>query len=201
MILFIPFIFLFFSTNLFAGSIFSSFEEKVLSCSGLKGRFIQKVFVEGENQPQEFKGNFLIEKPDRVKIDYLSPVKQVMYIEKNRIVIYSPEEKQAVVSPIREDFILVKIFKALSDNQRLSHIFRIQDEKKVKDEYTFSLGVKDKNIKSISLTTDKDFSIKRIDILDTDNNKVKIIFENFICLEKKIDIDFKIPEDVEIIQY
>ncbi len=197
------FIFLFslyiFSAN--ASNALKEFENKYKECKSIEGSFIQKTYISGDNSPQIFKGKIIIVKPDKIKIEYTSPVSQIIYVEGEKSIIYSPEEKQAIVSKLDKSFLVGKIFKNLAENRDLSSVFKNIEEKDADNGKKIFLKSNDKQVKYIYIFLDRNNNLSKIQIIDSSNNKVEIFFSKFSCLDKNLDIRLKLPKNVEIINY
>ncbi len=195
----ILFLFLLFSFS-FASTSVDSLFKSIEGCPFIEASFIQKVYVQGEKDPQTFKGKLFISKRGKIKILYTEPLKQIIFIEKDKSTIYTPEENQVIVSKLPEDFIVGKIFRAFSDNKSLERFFSVTGKKKEEENITVYLKTEDKNIEGISIKTDRENKIKQIQITDKEKNRVILIFNNFLC-KKNGNIELKLPEGVDIIHY
>ena len=184
-----------------AGEIFDAFYKKLSTTEGIKGDFTQETYINGSSEKQTFKGILYAEKPDKIKIEYLTPIKQIVYVEKDKVIVYTPEENQAVISKLPEDFITVKIFKSLSSGKMLKEIFSSLKEQKNSNGYTIQLKPVDKSISDVSLNLKKDFKVNKINIIDKEGNRVIIIFDKFDYLSKPVEIGLKLPEGVEVLRY
>ncbi len=184
-----------------AGEIFDAFYKKLSTTEGIKGDFTQETYINGTSEKQTFKGILYAEKPDKIKIEYLTPIKQIVYVEKDKVIVYTPEENQAVISKLPEDFITVKIFKSLSSGKMLKEIFSSLKEQKNSNGYTIQLKPVDKSISDVSLNLKKDFKVNKINIIDKEGNRVIIIFDKFDYLSKPVEIGLKLPEGVEVLRY
>ena len=193
--------FLFSFSFSFAGEIFDAFYKKLSTTEGIKGDFTQETYINGSSEKQTFKGILYAEKPDKIKIEYLTPIKQIVYVEKDKVIVYTPEENQAVMSKLPEDFITVKIFKSLSSGKMLKEIFSSLKEQKNSNGYTIQLKPVDKSISDVSLNLKKDFKVNKINIIDKEGNRVIIIFDKFDYLSKPVEIGLKLPEGVEVLRY
>jgi outer membrane lipoprotein carrier protein len=199
----IPLLFLLFFYVSFGGEVFKSLEKKLTSCNYIEAPFHQKTRIEGldEKENTGFTGKLYISKPDKIKIEYTEPLHQIIFVEGNKSIIYTPEENQAVISKLPEDFLVVKIFSDLSKNKGIGDTFFVKEEKKLSDGYLLLLQPEDKKIKKVLLTLDKNKNITKIKIIDTENNMVIIEFDYFKCLQEGGDLSFSLPKDVDIIEY
>ncbi len=185
------------------GEVFKSLEKKLTSCSYIEASFHQKTHIEGldEEENMSFTGKLYISKPDKIKIEYTEPLHQIIFVEGNKSTVYTPEENQAVISKLPEDFLVVKIFSDLSKNKGISDTFSVKEEKKLNNGYLLLLQPEDKKIKKVLLTLDENKNITKIKIIDTENNIVIIKFDYFKCLKEGKELPFSLPKDVNIIEY
>ncbi len=185
----------------FGEDILSSLEKKFLTCESIKADFVQKTYVEGFDEPQIFEGKLFITKPNKIKIEYTEPIRQIIFVEGNKSIVYTPEENQAVESTFPEDFLIVKIFRDISQNKNISGIFSVESQEKTDDGYILKLKTEDKKIKEVAFYLDREKNINKIQIIDSENNKVIIKFKDFKCLKDRLDIKLNLPKDVEIFKY
>jgi len=199
---FFLFLFLFIFSNAYSGEIFDKFNKKLALFNGIEASFLQEVHVKGMEDTQKFSGELFISKPDKVKVIYEEPIKQIVFIKKDKTIIYTPEEKQAVISKLSKDFIVVNIFKNLSSKSSLSDIFNVKEENEYKNGFFLVLEpVNNRSIKKIYLYLNKEMSINEIKIIDKDGNMAKILFKDFKYLKAPPEVELKLPEDVEIMRY
>jgi len=184
----------------YASTYLDKFENKIKNISSIRGKFLQINTIEGFDQPQTFIGELYATKPDRLKIVYKDPYRQIILVEGRKSTVYTPEEKQAVISDLSEDFIIVKIFKILMENRSLKEIFSLDEEKNTDEGILISLVPKnEKGIKKVDLIIKKDLKIYKIKIYGEDST-VELQFPDIEYLDKKLDLRLDLPEDVEIIR-
>ncbi len=199
-LVFLLFFFLYFFYS-DAAEALKEFQNKYGRCEAIEGSFTQKTYISGDFSPQVFEGKITIVKPDKIRIEYTSPISQIIYVEGEKTVIYSPEEQQAIISKLDKSFLVGKIFKNLAENRSLSSVFKDLREKEDNNKKVIILKSDDKQVREIFITLSKDNNLSEIQIIDSNNNKVDITFSSFKCLDKKIDITLKLPKNVEIINY
>lgn len=176
------------------------FEKKIKSVSSIRGKFLQINTIEGFDQPQTFIGELYAAKPDKLKIVYKDPYKQIILVEGKKSTIYTPEEKQAVISDLSDDFLIVKIFKIFMENRSLKDIFKVNYEKKTDEGILISLlPLNEKGIKKVEIIIKKDLEIYKIKLYGEDSI-VELHFPDIEYMRKKIDLRLDLPEDVEIIR-
>ncbi len=175
-------------------------ESIIQNSKSIKAKFTQISKIEGFDEESKFEGLLYISKPDKVKIEYVFPEKNIIFVEKDKVIMYNPKDKQAAISKLSDQFIVVKIFNMIAKNQSLTQLFNVKEKKENKNELIVYLLPKDnKQLKSLKIVfLKKNYKIKEIEIIDTENNKVLLIFKNFEYLDKKIPLELKLPKNVQI---
>ncbi len=183
-----------------AGEVLKSFEEHLKKVKSVRGKFLQITTIEGFDEPQTFIGEIYITKPDTLKIIYKDPFKQIILVKGSQSTIYTPEEKQAIISKLSEDFIIVKIFKHMIKNKSLKEIFKVKEEKKTKEGVLIVLEpIEDKEIKKVELIIKNKNKLYKLKIYGKDST-VELQFAEFEYLDKKLELNIDLPADVEIIR-
>ncbi len=174
-------------------------ESIIQKSKSIKAEFIQISKIEGFEE-SKFKGFLYILKPDKVKIEYFYPEKNIIFVEKNKVIIYNPKDNQAAISELSDQFIVVKIFNMIAKNQSFKELFDVKKKEENKNNIIIYLIPKEnQQIKSLKIIfSKKNFKIEKIQILDTENNKISLIFNKFEYLNKQIPVKFKLPKDVQI---
>ncbi|SNZ08606.1 Outer membrane lipoprotein-sorting protein [Persephonella hydrogeniphila] len=191
---------LFFSFSF--GGVLKSLEEKLKEVSSIKADFKQRTYMPDLEQPEEFEGKIFISKNQQIKIIYEKPIKQIYFLDKNELTIYTPEDKQVVKSSLTDQFFLLKIFKAFMSEEGLSSLFKVETEKRKGDLIDIVLSVKGKSdIKKTEMILKKDLTVKQIIVWDKEGNRMEINFYDFVYSKEPVELYIKIPEDVEIIYY
>ncbi|HUK55821.1 MAG TPA: outer membrane lipoprotein carrier protein LolA [Nitrospiria bacterium] len=70
--------------------------------SDWKADFEQTTRIEGFDAPIASRGKLYIKKPDKLRWEYLEPNRNQIVVNEQKIWIYTPEQKQAIVSPFSE---------------------------------------------------------------------------------------------------
>ncbi len=196
--LFILFFPIFFFQICFADSL-SKIEDILKKSKSIKAEFIQISEIEGFGE-SKYRGILFISKPDKVKINYTSPEENIIFVERNKVIIYNPKDKQAAISNLSDQFIVVKIFNLIAKNQNFTDVFKINKvEEKNNKIIVYLLPKENQQLKLLEITfSKKNYKIKEIKIVDTENNKITLIFKNFEYLKENMPIDFNLPKDTEI---
>ncbi len=189
--------------NISEASILDKIQEKIQNSKGIEAEFIQISEIKDFNHKSTFKGYLYISKPDKVKIQYVSPEPNIIFVNGKETIVYNPVEKQAVISELPDQFIVVKIFKLIAEGKDFTQLFDVVKVEEKKNRIVLNLLPKnDKQLKSLSISfSSKNYLIKELDIEDKERNKIKVRFKKFRYLDKPIDIDLKLDKDVEIMRY
>ena len=157
--------------------------------------FTQKTYIKDLDETQEFKGIIYIKKPD-FRVDYISPYRQTILVKNNKIYIYNPEENQLIITSARQDLLILNILNILSGKEKINRLFRIGNKK---NNRFILLPEQFSDIKKIELLTENGL-IKKINIEDKNKNQVEIFINNTI-FTKNIELNLKLPENINIINY
>jgi outer membrane lipoprotein carrier protein len=138
------------------------------------GSFIQTSYIKDLDKIQKFKGRFFI-KGDKIRWQYEGEFPQVIFLNRETLIVYDRKRKQAIQSIFSEEKygqLPIAILSRMADFEK---DFEITE----KSENTLILIPKTKmgNIKKIEITIqDEDFPIKFLKVTDTSANKVRIDF-------------------------
>ncbi|MCX7738193.1 MAG: outer-membrane lipoprotein carrier protein LolA [Hydrogenothermaceae bacterium] len=171
-------------------------EGKISSSHGIEGEFTQKTFQGNSKTPEVYSGNLIAYKPFNSKINYTKPFEQTLYITKERVILYTPSEKQAIISKRDTEIFIEDVMAIFLNTKPIRAVFDIQVEGS-------KLMLKPKSssdMKNIEITVKND-TIQNITMIDIENNKVEIMFKTFRFLTKKENINFEIPTGTKIINY
>lgn len=163
---------------LFINTIFAA--EKWRNIKSLESSFKQEIKGERGAVSAIYSGK-LYAANNKVKWEYIKPLKKEVYLEKNTAYVYEPDIKQVTIGTLNEnvDFInILKQVKKIKDNIYQTKIGDI----------TYTLQIKDS----------KPYSLTYIDTLE---NNVYIVFSD-VNMNAKIDESifiFQPPDDVEYI--
>ncbi|MBK3332269.1 outer membrane lipoprotein carrier protein LolA [Persephonella atlantica] len=177
-------------------------QNKINSYSFIQARFTQITYMKDLQQIERFEGKVYISKPEKVKIIYQKPLKQIYFIDGDSLTIYTPEEKQAIKSKIDKHFFIAKIFRAISSKEGLKKLFSVEKEEKKGNTIDLVMKVKgDEEIKKVEMLLDKDLDIKQIIVWDSEGNRMGLNFYDLVYKKEPQNIYIKLPQDVEIIYY
>lgn len=148
-----------------------------LDFSSIRADFIQK--IKGDDGVIEYSGHLIATADSKAYWRYGNPIKKEIFVNKNKVVIYEPELKQAIISEkLNLDFLSILNSVKESNGELISEI----------NNQVFRVILKDK-IPSKVLYKDE---------LDND---IEITLKN-VVLNEKIDykkFQFKLPSDTEMI--
>ncbi len=184
------------------GEVLDDLQEKLKSVSSIQADFIQRTYIPDLEQPEEFKGKIFISKDQKIKMIYEKPIKQVYFLDKDQLTIYTPEDKQVIKSHLTDQFFLLRIFRAFMSEKGLKSLFNVEKEVSKGDFIDLILSVKgDSKIKKVEILLKKDLTVHQIVVWDKEENRMEISFYDFKYSKKPLKLYIKIPKDVEIIYY
>ncbi|WP_457624333.1 LolA family protein [Persephonella sp.] len=184
------------------GSVLTELQKKLSSISSIEASFKQRTYMEDLEQPEEFEGRLFITKPATIKIIYEKPIKQIYFLQDNQLIIYTPEEKQAIKSQLSDQFFLLKLFRAFATEKGLEKLFNVIHEEQKGDFIDVVLNVKGKSkIKKVEMLIKKPLEIEQIFVWDEEGNRMELVFYDLRYKKEPIKLYINIPEDVEIIEY
>lgn len=146
----------------------------------LKADFKQEIKGERGAIPVIYEGRFYAAN-NKVKWEYLTPLKKEIYLEKSAAYIYEPALKQVTLGKLKENIDFIQILKRVKKNAKGEYETTIADVK-------YTLIAKDS----------KPYLLSYIDSLD---NQIRILFTN-VQMNVAIDANvflFQPPDDVEYI--
>lgn len=189
-------ILLFFSFSYSQENLIQWLEGKIFSSHGIEGEFIQKTFQGNSKTPEVYSGNLIASKPFNSKINYTKPFEQILYVTKERVVLYTPSEKQAIISKRDTNIFIEDVMAIFLNTKPIRAVFDIQ----VEGSRLILKPKSSSDIKNIEITVKND-TIQNITMSDMENNKVEILFKTFRFLTKKESVNFEIPAGTKIINY
>lgn len=172
-------------------------ERQVSSAGSVEAEFIQKTYQVGSKTPEKFSGRFVASKPFVIKVEYDKPFEQTIFITKEKIVLYSPAEKQAVITKKDPNLFIEDLIAVFLNTKPLKSVFDVQTDGKGK------VILKPKNnpdIREIEIFI-KNETIQSTTATDNEGNKFELEFKSFKLLQKRQLITFEIPKDTKIINY
>ncbi len=185
----------------FADEIVDRFQEKLNKIQSIEGTFIQKVYQNGFKNPEIFNGKIVGSKPFILKIEYFKPFKQIILVNKGEAILYTPDDNQAIVSKIDNNLIIAEIFEMILKNKPLTNSFSISTKKQNKESSLILIPKNNNEVSKIVLNIqNNDFIIKKIEVIDKEDNLLEIEFQNFTYYKNKLNIDLSLPKNVKIIR-
>ncbi|WP_456464218.1 LolA family protein [Persephonella sp.] len=184
------------------GGVLDDLQEKLKDVSSIQADFFQRTYMPDLEQPEEFKGKIFITKDQKIKIIYEKPIKQIYFLDKDQLTIYTPEDKQVIKSNLTDQFFLLRIFRAFISEEGLKSLFNVEKEVSKGDFIDLILRVKGKSrIKKVELILKKNLTVDQMIVWDKEGNRMEISFYDFKYSKKPLKLYINIPKDVEIIYY
>ncbi len=184
------------------GGVLDDLQEKLKDVSSIQADFFQRTYMPDLEQPEEFKGKIFITKDQKIKIIYEKPIKQIYFLDKDQLTIYTPEDKQVIKSNLTDQFFLLRIFRAFISEEGLKSLFNVEKEVSKGDFIDLILRVKGKSrIKNVELILKKNLTVDQMIVWDKEGNRMEISFYDFKYSKKPLKLYINIPKDVEIIYY
>lgn len=190
-------VFLIFSFSRGQEDLPSWLEKQIASSYSVEAEFVQKTYQAGSKNAEKFSGRFIASKPFVIRIDYDKPFEQTVFITKEKTVLYTPSEKQAVITKKDTDLFIEDLIAVFLNTKPLRSVFDIQTDGKTK------VVLKPKSnpdIKEIEFTV-KNESIQLITATDNEGNRFELEFKSFKFLPRKQTVNFELPKDTKIISY
>lgn len=191
------FVFLIFSFSWGQEDLSLWLEKQILSSSSVEAEFIQKTYQANSKNPEKFFGSFIASKPLVIKIDYEKPFEQTVFITTDKTVLYTPSEKQAIITKKDTDLFIEDLVAVFLNTKPLRTVFDVQSDGNSK------ITLKPKNnpdIKEIEFLI-KNETIQFITAKDNEGNRFELEFKKFKFLSKKQSIYFELPKDTKVINY
>jgi len=166
--------FLFANPILAQDTALSKLNKAYKNINDASGSFIQTSYIKDLDKTQKFKGRFFI-KGDKIRWQYEGEFPQVIFLNRETLIVYDRKRKQAIQSIFSEEKYGQLPIALLSRMADFEKDFEITE----KSENTLILIPKTKmgNIKKIEITIqDEDFPIKFLKVTDTSANTVRIDF-------------------------
>ena len=166
--------------------------------------FTQKSSVEGFGE-KVFEGKLYIKKPKMMRWDYLKPVKQNIFITGEKVLLYMPGQRQAIVQNVSDHTDAEPAMGLLSNIEKWVDMFSIKGEDETGDSFRVELRPKtmllvEKVLVDINKET---FNISSMTLFEKSGNKVSFSFSKTKInsgLEDSL-FDFKIPKGTEMLEY
>lgn len=200
-LLIILLLFLFANPILAQDTALSKLNKAYKNINDASGSFIQTSYIKDLDKTQKFKGRFFI-KGDKIRWQYEGEFPQVIFLNRETLIVYDRKRKQAIQSIFSEEKYGQLPIALLSRMADFEKDFEITE----KSENTLILIPKTKmgNIKKIEITIqDEDFPIKLLKFIDTSANTVRIDFYSVTINKNLKDSIFQfIPKkDDNVLKY
>jgi outer membrane lipoprotein carrier protein len=200
-LLIILLLFLFANPILAQDTALSKLNKAYKNINDASGSFIQTSYIKDLDKTQKFKGRFFI-KGDKIRWQYEGEFPQVIFLNRETLIVYDRKRKQAIQSIFSEEKYGQLPIALLSRMADFEKDFEITE----KSENTLILIPKTKmgNIKKIEIAIqDEDFPIKLLKFIDTSVNTVRIDFYSVTINKNLKDSIFQfIPKkDDNVLKY
>lgn len=166
--------------------------------------FTQRSSIQGFEE-KVFGGRLYLKKPGMVRWDYLKPEKQNIFIKGEKIILYLPGQKQAIVQNFPENPDAEPALGLLSDIERWQDLFRIKGGDETAGAFRLELRPKKMpQIEKALVEVHKEtFYIQRLTLFEKSGNRVSFDFSNIKPNSNLKDglFDFEIPKGVEVLEY
>jgi outer membrane lipoprotein carrier protein len=171
----------------------------------LKADFTQELSFDGQKEKQTTKGKVIVKKPNFTLIDQKTPQEQKIFIENQKITIYTPENKQAIVNSWNNavdgkfNFTFILNFADEKENiQKTNDISLISETERY---YEICLEPKDKNGWVANVFISKETMLVEKAVLKSAGSITEVRFSDYEInpdISKSI-FRTKFPKDTEII--
>ena len=166
--------------------------------------FTQKSSIEGFEE-KVFEGRLYLKKPNQIRWDYLRPVKQNIYITGDKVILYLPEERQAIVQTLSGNPDAEPAMGLLSNIEKWNDLFSIRGDGEEGDFFKIELRPKTMLlIEKVLVDIHKETHyISRLTLFEKSGNRVSFYFSNIKTNSGLKDslFDFNIPKGTEILEY
>lgn len=177
-------------------------QEKYNGILEIQGDFVQKSYIKDLEETQEFKGQFSIKLPNKMRWSYTHPRDEEVIIKNKDIWIYKKAEKQAIKSTFTEDTYgqaPIALLAGLGNLEKEFEVSKVESKVLQLKPYK-SMGA----IKTIFLRLSKgSFPISSLTLIDVYGNEITITVDD-IKINKGIEhslFDFTPPKDVEVYNF
>ena len=174
-----------------------------------KAEFEQVTRIEGFDSPITSRGTVYIKKPGKLRWDYREPNHHQILVNEQKIWIYTPEQKQVIVSPFAEISDSQLPLHLLSGVGRLDRDFTVQwtdpTQPRPQNPPALTLVPKDPNTGLTKLLMEVDpatYFITRLTLVETNGNQSRFQFaqiRNDTGLKDRFFI-FTPPKDVVVVE-
>jgi outer membrane lipoprotein-sorting protein len=161
--------------------VMKELKNKMRTIGTIKADFVQVVNYDGFDEADTYGGNLVLNKKGQILVKYKKNYKMIVYVNKDRVKYYDPEEKQVYTRKIRNEFFL-ELFQTFMKNGDIDKFFTKVSERKLKNKdvqlvLTPKPKYKKQGLTKVIFTFDKNLKIKRVQLF-TDDNKMDYRFKN-----------------------
>jgi chaperone LolA len=185
---------------------FARLEQREKEINTIKVEFVQTIFFESTGEKQKIIGIVFLKKPNSIYITQQTPQEQKIYINGKTIIIYTPNERQAIVDTWKNSvdgyFYPVFIVNFGSSWREIKKTNNITldgyDDNRV--------VIKIQSLKNKSFNANiyiaKTSMLPEKAVITSEGTKIELVFKNYIVNpELAVDtFNFNAPNDVEIIK-
>lgn len=175
------------------------------SVKDLKAEFQQQTRYEGFETVVESKGMLQLKKPGKLRWDYRDPAGNQVYVRENQVWIYTPEQKQVIVTAMTQMSDSQLPLHLLTGAAQLDRDFEVRWTEPARDDLALTLVPRDakSGLEKIEIQLDpKRYLITQVKLFEQNGNTSAFQF-NGIKVNTGIDdtlFVFKAPKGTEIIQ-
>ena len=183
-----------------AESLVDRLMEKYSDILTLKADFVQHTYYHDFDREKDFKGRLLLKRPDRMLLQYTSNSSDMLYVNRNRIILYQPKYRQAFYTTVEKTGLSRSPLLFLFSLENLKEEFRTAEDKKTR--CITLTPLKNSSISLITLCLDRAYLIERLVIVDSAGNKSDIRL-HYLGLNQPIEdslFSFIPPEGTTIIR-
>lgn len=192
-------LFLLFST-VTAGEI-EKFFDNLQSIRSLEGSFSQKNYYSELEESYEFRGSFILKRPDKLAWRYEKGSKDSVYVSGTKAILIQPEEKQAIIQDIKDLGITRAPILFIFNKEMMKKEFTVLSE--TAEQIVLKPKQDSTGLKSvvILLKSSKDFPVRGFRFEDLYGNIIEIRLQSLKINPglKDEDFNFSIPEGYAVL--
>jgi len=154
---------------------------------------------------RKFYGRLYIKRPYKARWDYIKPLRERIYLTKDRLIMYMPEEKRVIIQRHIQNSGVHVAIRLLMDIDEWKNLFRVKNLKKTSDKFTMELvPLQEGGVTQVGVMINrKNFLIEKIVLEQEDGSRISFMFYKINIREKLSDriFDFEPTEDMEVLEY
>ena len=167
-------------------------------------QFSQTSAIQGFEE-KVFSGTLYVKKPELMRWDYLKPVKQSVFVGDKKMILYMPEQKQAIVQNISDHPDAEPAMGLLSNIDRWKEIFTFKAEGETPESYRIELRPKTMFfVEKVTVDINRKSSyITSLILFEKSGSKVSFVFSGIETNKGLKDslFNFKAPKGTEVLEY